>query len=267
MSIPDSFLYSLQGKASYQITQKGKIDPYFSGIHPPDFGMNHSVKVKDLKFRYSGSEKELLNIAELNVIKGEHLFIEGPSGSGKTTFLNILAGVQRGQEGSVEMLGQPIGEMNNRSLDQLRADHMGIIFQLFNLIPYLSVIENILLPCSFSRVRTERVLKMNNNLESEAVKLSKALGLDDVDLKNHKAINLSVGQQQRVAAARALIGAPEIIIADEPTSALDQISTNQFMELLIQECDRNSSTLIFVSHDTSLKPFFGQSFSFNEMKR
>lgn len=223
-----------------------------------------SVQVENLKFGYPDSNKELLDIPELKLPKGAHLFIEGPSGSGKTTLLNILAGVQKGQPGSVELLGQDIFSLSFKRVDQLRADHMGVIFQLFNLIPYLSVIENVLLPCSFSKLRTERVLQENDSLEAAAVDLCRALGLSDLDLKRHKAIDLSVGQQQRVAAARALIGAPEIIIADEPTSALDAENTKQFMELLLQQCRQNSSSLIFVSHDTALKTYFDRSISLNE---
>ena len=226
---------------------------------------SYSVQVENLKFGYPDSNKELLDISELKLPKGAHLFIEGASGSGKTTLLNILAGVQKGQQGSVELLGQDIIGLSTKRLDRLRADHMGVIFQLFNLIPYLSVIENILLPCSFSKLRTERVLQENDSLEAAAVDLCLALGLADLDLKRHKAIDLSVGQQQRVAAARALIGAPEIIIADEPTSALDAVNTKQFMELLLQQCQQHSSSLIFVSHDTALKTYFDRSISLNEL--
>lgn len=224
---------------------------------------DYFININELKFKYAEDEKLLLDIPSLKVKRSEHLFIEGPSGSGKTTLLNILTGIQRVNYGRVEVFNQNILEMSHAELDQLRADQMGVIFQLFNLIPYLTVLENIILSCSFSKMKNDRVLKSGNSLRFEAVRLCKALGLDNYDLLNKKAVNLSVGQQQRVAAARALIGAPKIIIADEPTSALDYASTQQFMQLLIAECNRCASTLIFVSHDIQLKSYFNNSILIN----
>ena len=127
---------------------------------------------------------------------------------------------------------------------------------MFNLIPYLSVIENITLACKFSPVRNRRALEKSSTLEEEALRLLSHLQLKDPDLVRKPVLELSVGQQQRVATARALIGAPELLIADEPTSALDADSRDRFLELLLRECENSQTTVLFVSHDGSLETNF-----------
>lgn len=224
-----------------------------------------AIKIRNLRFKYLDSKDDLLFISNLEVAQGAHLLIEGASGSGKTTLLNLLAGVQEYEEGTIEILGKELNDFKPKQLDNYRANHVGIIFQLFNLIPYLSILENVMLPCSFSEERKAKALRSDQNLEHEALRLIKALGLDEADIHGLETANLSVGQQQRVAAARALMGHPEIIIADEPTSALDNQNTEQFMQLLLQECERYNSTLIFVSHDTALKSYFNQSLNIKDL--
>lgn len=220
-----------------------------------------SFKISNLKFGYRSKQQLLIDIANLSLNQTEHLFIEGPSGSGKTTLLNLFAGVQQFTMGQIELLGTDLLKLSQTQLDKFRADHLGIIFQLFNLIPYLSVIENVLLPCQFSKIKKEKVLKSGVTLKDEALRLIKSLGLTDVDIYGMRTVDLSVGQQQRVAAARALMGSPEIIFADEPTSALDQKNTDQFMQLLLKECEKHKSSLVFVSHDQTLKKYFKNVFS------
>jgi putative ABC transport system ATP-binding protein len=145
--------------------------------------------------------------------------------------------------------------------DAFRAEHMGFIFQLFNLVPYLSVLDNVLLPLRFSRPRRERV----PDPRSEALRLLDALGLQDRRLLQRRATELSVGQQQRVAAARAMLGRAEILVADEPTSALDADTREAFLRLLMRECASAGSSVLFVSHDRTLGACFDRSVSLQEL--
>ncbi|MEL0630708.1 ABC transporter ATP-binding protein [Psychromonas aquatilis] len=206
--------------------------------------------------RFAWQKEAIIDISSLNVKKGQHLFIQGPSGSGKSTLLNLLGGVLTPQSGDIEILGQQLDELSASQKDSFRANHIGFIFQQFNLIPYLSVIDNITLPCTFSAPRKAKALKRSGSLEKEATRLLAALGLDDADLLKRSVNELSVGQQQRVAAARAMLGSPEIIIADEPTSALDNDHRQAFIKILFEECQKEEITLIFVSHDSTLKDNF-----------
>lgn len=199
---------------------------------------------------------DVLDIAELSVQRGERLFVQGRSGSGKSTLLSLMGGIVVPNRGQIRLLGQSMQELGAAARDRFRADHLGVIFQLFNLLPYLSVLENVLLPCHFSSVRRQRVLARAPSLEDEAVRLLQRLQLTQPELWGRQVSQLSIGQQQRVAAARALMGGPEIIIADEPTSALDAHSRDAFVDLLLQECAGQGTTLLFVSHDAALAPRF-----------
>jgi putative ABC transport system ATP-binding protein len=224
--------------------------------------MDNAVDIESLRFAYRAS-KPVLDIAELKVGKGERVFLHGPSGCGKTTLLGILAGVLKADAGSVKILGQDMARLSGSKRDELRGAHIGYIFQMFNLIPYLSVLENIQLPC---RVSAERARRLNGaSLDSEAHALAGRLGIGAIVHDN--AVDLSVGQQQRVAAARALLGAPELIIADEPTSALDEDHRESFLELLFEQCRAIGSTLIFVSHDRRMMVRFDRSLSLREINR
>ena len=213
------------------------------------------IQIKQLHFQYPNDQTFQLTINTLDIKQKEHIFIEGPSGSGKTTFLNLLTGLVKPNEGSIDIFSKNICQLSSKNCDKFRADHFGIIFQCFNLIPYLSVIDNITLPCFFSKKRKKSVLSKTKTLEDEAIRLCTSLDLDN-NLLQKQVKHLSLGQQQRVAIARAIIGEPEIIIADEPTSSLDSKRKKHFIHLLMQEASRLNSTLLFVSHDTTLKPQF-----------
>lgn len=191
--------------------------------------------------------------------------MQGPSGSGKSTLLSLLAGVVSPLEGTVRVLGQHLGALTGAARDRFRADHIGFIFQMFNLIPYLSVTENVCLPCGFSPRRWARAVQAGGSVEREAFRLLEHLDMAAPDVLCRPVTELSVGQQQRVAAARALIGAPEIVIADEPTSSLDADRRANFLDLLFRECMRENAVLIFVSHDASLAPLFDRAIHFNEI--
>lgn len=214
------------------------------------------IEIEDLRFSWSPKLEPILDIDHLEIYRGERVFIEGPSGSGKSTLLNLLAGVLVPQHGEILVLDRAMTTLGSAERDSLRADHIGFIFQLFNLIPYLSIIENVTLPCRFSRPRLEKAIAHGGKLTNEAHRLLTALNLAEPELLRRPVTELSVGQQQRVAAARALIGSPEIVIADEPTSSLDAPHREAFIELLFQECGHTGTTLVFVSHDGSLARSF-----------
>ena len=226
---------------------------------------NPVIEITNLQFAWKKQAQPVLDIESLQVNECERVFLRGPSGSGKSTLLSLLAGVNAPQSGELKVLGQNLAKLGNAQRDQFRADHIGFIFQMFNLIPYLSVVENVTLPCRFSRKRKHKVLAQADSLEQEAIRLLGHLDMAHDDVL-HKPVNeLSVGQQQRVAAARALMGAPELVIADEPTSSLDADRRTAFIDLLFRECDSANATLIFVSHDNSLQAPFGRTIEFNQL--
>ena len=224
---------------------------------------NEIIKINNLSFSWPNQSTPTLEIGKLIVHDQQRLFIEGPSGSGKTSLLNLIGAVTTPNTGTIELLGQNLGVLKGAAIDRFRADHIGFIFQQFNLVPYLTMVENVTLPCYFSKTRKSKA----GNLNLEAIRLLSHLGLDDPDVQTKSVIELSVGQQQRVAAARAVIGRPEIVIADEPTSALDADARKVFIELLFKECELSSSTLIFVSHDNSLKDLFDDSVHMSDINQ
>jgi putative ABC transport system ATP-binding protein len=219
-----------------------------------------------LQFRWPKAETLCLDISELRVLAGERVFLHGPSGSGKSTLLGLLGGVLVPQDGSLHILGEDLIAKRGRQKDRFRVDHIGFIFQQFNLIPYLSVLDNILLPCRFSKIRHAKASMGGMSPHEEARRLLRALDLD-AGLHTKRVTELSVGQQQRVAAARALIGRPEILIADEPTSALDADRQENFLELLLHECETAKSTLLFVSHDRRLSRHFTRELSLQNINQ
>ncbi|QMU60824.1 MAG: ATP-binding cassette domain-containing protein [Gammaproteobacteria bacterium] len=224
------------------------------------------IQLSNVEFCWGNNQPSLFNIESLTLRKAEKLFIHGPSGCGKTTLLNLISGVLMPTRGDILVLGNNMFSQKQKLRDQYRADHMGIIFQQFNLIPYLNVLENITLPCLFSWRRREMLSIQKRSSTDEALRLLAALGLKDKDIIFKNVTELSAGQQQRVAAARALIGSPEIIIADEPTSALDQDAKQGFLELLFDEAKKSNSALLFVSHDLTLSNLFDRSVSLNEFR-
>ena len=225
-----------------------------------------AIDIKELSFSWDGRDP-LLEIDRLQIKRGERIFIEGPSGSGKSTLLSLIAGVVLPQKGTITVNGRHIDELNGADRDRFRADHIGFIYQMFNLIPYLSVVENVTLPCRFSQRRKNRASSRSFRFEAEAMRLLKRLGMDDPAVVKKRATELSVGQQQRVAAARALIGSPEIIIADEPTSSLDSGHREAFIKLLFKESGQEETTIVFVSHDTTLEKLFDRTIRLADINR
>lgn len=192
-----------------------------------------------------------MSVERLIVEQAERVLLVGPSGSGKSTLLSLICGIVAPRSGGIEVLGRILHHMGQTARDRFRAEHFGIIFQMFNLLPYASALDNVLLPLSFAAGRLDRAAK-NRPARQEAERLLSTLGIDGALAAGEIAANLSVGQQQRVAAARALIGAPEIIIADEPTSALDAKSQQRFLDLLFGQIEEVGASLVMVSHDQGL---------------
>lgn len=217
-----------------------------------------AILIDHLHFDYTDSpDKNVIDIPSWQVNDGEHVFIHGPSGCGKSTLLNLLSGMLQATGGTLKILDQDLTQLSNRQRDQFRAQNIGYVFQRFNLIPYLSPVENIQLAAGFAK---------NKVKVKEVHQLLKALHLDENTWE--KAVeNLSMGQQQRVAIARALINKPKLIIADEPTSSLDSQNRDDFMDLLMSQSKQLGSTLIMVSHDLSLEKYFSRIESFNEINR
>jgi putative ABC transport system ATP-binding protein len=209
-----------------------------------------AIELNGLRFAWPGGPV-LLDIAELRVARGERVFLRGPSGSGKSTLLGLIGGVLAPDAGAVRVLAKPLHEMSAAARDRFRGEHVGFVFQMFNLLPYLTVRENVLLALRFAPGRAARV----TSPAAEAARLLGALGID-TSLLDRPVTRLSMGQQQRVAAARALLGAPELLIADEPTSALDHDARESFLRLLSNECVAHGITLLFVSHDPTLGAMF-----------
>ena len=223
------------------------------------------LQLKDLSFGYAAGP-EFIQIDSFEIAKGESLFLSGASGSGKSTLLGLIGGVLTPRKGQISLCDKPMGGLSAGARDQLRADHLGIIFQQFNLLPYLDGLQNCVLPCRFSAKRRARAVDMAGSAEEAAMALAGGLGLTQADLKRPVGA-LSVGQQQRVAAMRALIGAPDLIIADEPTSALDHDNRGRFIDLLNEQRQAFGSSLLFVSHDNSLAGHFDRAASLAQLNQ
>ncbi len=218
------------------------------------------VKIESLRFQWSKNNNFKIFVPKLEVGRGKKVLFLGESGSGKTTLLSLICGFLEPLSGSISINDKIISNLTSTNKDAYRSDNIGIIFQQFNLLPYANVIDNIVLPLYFSKQRSKKV----ENKTNAAMTLCDQLRLPE-SILNQKASNLSVGQQQRVAVARALIGSPSIIVADEPTSSLDTEAQELFLDLMFDQISKNSSTLLMVSHDKSLTNYFDQVIDINEI--
>jgi putative ABC transport system ATP-binding protein len=225
--------------------------------------LSPAIDATDLRFAYPNGAP-VLDIGAFCLEQGERVFLRGASGAGKSTLLGLVSGILPMQSGSLKILGEDVAKLNAARRDEMRARDFGVIFQMFNLVPYLSVTENVTLPLQFSKTRRARI---SGDAGGEAQRLLSRLGLTDEILIRRRVSDLSVGQQQRVAAARALIGSPRLILADEPTSALDSEARNRFIELLSEETRRANAALLFVSHDASLAGLFDRALDLGSLNR
>jgi putative ABC transport system ATP-binding protein len=221
-----------------------------------------ALSIDGMEFTWPGEDHKTLDLKSLDISSGESVLIEGRSGCGKSTLLSLISGIQVVDRGILRVRDQELFNMTAEERDAFRGAHIGYIFQQFNLLPYLSVKENILSPLLFSKTRRGRE---TGDLDQRVVVLLDHLSLD-VD-PNKSVRRLSIGQQQRVAVARALIGEPEIIIADEPTSALDSRTREEFIEHLFAEVERLNATLIVVSHDKQLASLFPRVENLEDLNR
>jgi putative ABC transport system ATP-binding protein len=220
------------------------------------------LAVEQIVFAWPGDGRPVLEIDSFTLDQGEKLFLFGPSGSGKSTLLALIGGLVRPGQGRIDFSGVNLNDLSGAARDRLRAEHLGVIFQQFNLLPWLNVRANVALPCQFSRARAQRAAPVGAEVE----RLLKSMDLAPA-LWDRRADELSVGQQQRVAAARALIGAPALILADEPTSALDADRRQAFLDLLFSQVDKAGSALLFVSHDRALAARFDRQLDLTDINR
>ena len=232
-----------------------------------DAAQPSAVRLEHVDFAWAPNDPPVLDIESFTVTRGERLYLAGPSGSGKSSLLSLIGGVTEPRGGQVTVFGTNLAALSRRHRDRFRADHVGFVFQLFNLVPYLSMLDNVALPCRFSAARRERATAASGNVLREAERLLSALDLDDRNMWRRPVVDLSIGQQQRVAVARALIGGPELMIADEPTSALDEGTRERFLDLLFRECATQKTTVVFVSHDPRLGELFDRRIALDEINR
>jgi putative ABC transport system ATP-binding protein len=214
------------------------------------------LSVEGLRFARPGSGRFVLSVPRLELQRGSRTLLTGPSGCGKSTLLGLVAGTLSPSRGRIAIDGTDIAAMAPRLRDSIRADRMGVIFQEHALVPFLSMRENVLLATSFSPSRAARIATAPGGPVAEADRMLRALGLDPVATMTTKVVELSTGERQRVAVARALFGDPDLVLADEPTSALDAEARGAFLELLGMVCARRGATLLMVSHDVGLASWF-----------
>jgi putative ABC transport system ATP-binding protein len=225
------------------------------------FDLNEeTIRLDSLRFYWSRVADFKIYIPKLEIGRGEKVLLLGESGSGKTTLLSLICGFLSPISGDIFLNEQKLNDLKANKKDQFRSDNIGIIFQQFNLLPYANVIDNITLPLYFSKNRDSRV----TNHREAALNLCRSLQLSESTIVM-QANKLSVGQQQRVAVARALIGNPSLIIADEPTSSLDASTQKKFLDLMFRQIEEHKSTLLMVSHDSSISNYFDRTINIKDI--
>ena len=200
------------------------------------------VAARDITRRYGEGDAavDALRGASLDVAEGKLTAVMGPSGSGKSTLMHILAALDRPTSGTVWIAGTKLGELNDTEITKLRREHIGFVFQFFNLLPMLTAEENVVLPMTIAGEKPEREWREN---------LLKKVGL--ADRRTHRPAELSGGQQQRVAIARALVSRPTVVFADEPTGNLDSKTSGEILELMRDSVESLGQTTVMVTHDPS----------------
>ena len=201
------------------------------------------LEISNLKKSYaspSGQRHRVIDIPSFRLEEGEQVVLEGSSGSGKTTFLNLIAGILQSDEGSLSIAGNRIDALSEAGRDRIRANHLGYVFQTFDLLPGYTALENVELGMMFGKGVDP----------AYAQELLDRVGLSD--RMNYRPRQLSVGQQQRVAVARALANHPELVLADEPTGNLDRARAQESLQLIREICRERQAALLLVSHDREI---------------
>jgi putative ABC transport system ATP-binding protein len=206
------------------------------------------ININELQFSYLNSKPNAssfgMRVSALSVPQGSSTALVGPSGSGKTTLLALIAGTLRVDSGSISVNSQKITDFNDGELGRFRIGNVGQVFQAFELLSYLTVTENVMLPWYISRNGGRAAM------QSRAMDLLSGVGLESK--LNSRPEELSQGEQQRVAVCRAMLNNPPVLLADEPTGNLDQENKQNVVDLLVEQARRNNSTLLMVTHDESL---------------
>jgi len=217
------------------------------------------LHIDGLRFSWAPGSA-LIDLPQWRVDAGEQVLVSGPSGCGKSTLLALLCGLLVPSAGSIRILATSLSGLGEAGRDRFRSDHIGVIFQQFNLIPYLSALDNMVLGCRLSS-RRRKQFASSRQIARAACEIAAELDLDSSAL-GKPVTHLSIGQQQRVAAVRALLGKPELLLADEPTSALDPERERQFLALLAQRCRRQRTAVLMVSHRQELAVHFDRHWPF-----
>lgn len=217
------------------------------------------LTIRDLRKSYpapgGGPAQAVIDVPSFEMQAGAEVCLAGRSGSGKTTFLNLIAGIQRADAGSIELCGSDLVQLGESARDAFRARHIGYVFQTFNLLDAYSALENVLLGMLFGPGPDRGFAKQ----------LLGELGLGD--RLGHKPHQLSIGQRQRVALARALANKPKLVLADEPTGSLDPARATEALELMRRACAEHGASLLLVSHDESVIGSFDRSLDLSEINR
>ena len=218
-----------------------------------------AVHLSDVGFAFEQGEERVLDIPSWEIARSERVFLQGESGSGKSTLLSLLSGMFVPSSGQVSVLGTAVSSLSTRERDRFRAGNIGFVFQQFNLIPYLSVLDNILLAARFAATTG-----VSARARAEELLIKVNLG---VELHDRPAGQLSIGQQQRVAIVRALINSPELLLVDEPTSALDHRNRDSFLELLTEILGESGCAMVFVSHDPEIGKYFDSKLTMHDLNQ
>jgi ABC-type lipoprotein export system ATPase subunit len=209
------------------------------------------ISISDLRFKYSEGEFEL-NVPELEVTKGETVAVIGPSGSGKTTLLHLMAGIRLPQTGQVMTDEVEVTDLDDGARRDFRIRRIGMVFQEFELLEYLTVLDNILLP-----YRINGSLVLDRAVRDRAASIAERVGI--ANKLNRLSTRLSHGEKQRVAVCRALVAKPVLLLADEPTGNLDPTNTHKVLDILLDAAEATGATLVTVTHDHDLLPRFDRS--------
>ena len=217
-----------------------------------------AIELREVLFRYRGGDFEL-RIPGLAIRSGERVAVIGPSGSGKTTLLHLIAGIATPECGRVRTAGADLSSLDDASRRDFRIRNLGLVFQEFELLDYLSVLDNVLLP-----FRINPALRLDAAVRARAEALARRVGIGDELAR--PAGRLSHGEKQRVAVCRALVARPGLLLADEPTGNLDPVNKERVLDILEEYAREHGATLLTVTHDHELLPRFGRVVDFKSLQ-